>query len=170
MGSRSTSEGCLLVLDVDGTIARVYREEEYADHANDPGWTSWMAVDQAVVDALDLVAKRPGVRVAWLTTWSPDQVSWLITGPLRGKLAGKYVPHRAWPQPGWRRQSLVSFIRELRPTAVAWADDRADEEFERTLTAIVEVPTLVVRPDKFSGLQLADVESIGRFVERLQRS
>lgn len=170
MGSRSTSKGCLLVLDVDGTIARVYREEEYADHANDLGWTSWMAVDEAVVDALDLVTQRPEVRVAWLTTWSPDQVNWLITGPLRGKLAGKYVPHRTWPRPGWRRQSLVSFVRETQPTAVAWADDRADEEFERTLTAMIEVPALVVRPDKFAGLQLANIEAIGQFLERHRRA
>lgn len=162
--------GVLLVLDVDGTIARIYREHEYSAHADDPGWTSWMAVDDAVVDALDSIAERESVRVAWLTTWSPEQVGWLIGGPLRGKLAGPYVPHRNWPRPGWRGQSLVSFTREIRPAALVWADDGADDETIAKVTELIEVPVLVVSPDKFAGLQQADLVEIRRFIDRQQRT
>lgn len=170
MRSRGLHPSVLLALDVDGTIARVYREEEYADHANDPGWTSWMTVDDSVIDALDSVAKRSDVQVAWLTTWSPEQVGWLIRGPLVGKLVGPYVSHRNWPRSGWRLQSLVSFVREGRFSAVVWADDRADDEASRQLRRLVDVPVLVVAPDKFLGLTQTDVAEIRRFVDKHHRT
>ena len=84
----------LLVLDVDGTISRIYGENEYALHQNEPGWRSWMSVDDAVVDALDALVEDSDTDVAWLTTWPHDQVAWLIQDPLRGKLSGPYVPGR----------------------------------------------------------------------------
>ncbi|MCC2030272.1 hypothetical protein [Microbacterium tenebrionis] len=43
----------LLVLDVDGTVSRIYRDEERVLHKDEPGWRSWMSVDDEVVDALD---------------------------------------------------------------------------------------------------------------------
>ena len=84
----------LLVLDVDGTIFRIYGENEYALHQNEPGWRSWMSVDDAVVDALYALVEDSDAEVAWLTTWPHDQVAWLIQDPLRGKLSGPYVPGR----------------------------------------------------------------------------
>ena len=160
----------LIVLDVDGTIARLYSEDEREIHAEDPGWTSWMAVDDAVVDALDAVATRPEVQVAWLTTWSPGQVSWLIDGPLRGRLAGPYVPHRNWPHAGWRVQSMISLVRSTRPAAVVWADDRVDQHSERQLKAMIATPTLVRCPNKFVGLTIGDIAEILRFLDGIVQS
>ncbi|WP_133192781.1 hypothetical protein [Microbacterium sp. TPD7012] len=154
------------MLDVDGTISRLYREEEYALHQDDPGWRSWMTVDDGVVDALDDLAQGPGVQVAWLTTWPRDQVGWLIRGPLRGKLGGPYVQWQNWPKRGWRTSSLISHVRQTTPEAVVWADDRAPGDAERRVEAMTEVPSLVVRPDKFVGVTLADVERIGQFLQK----
>lgn len=125
-----------------------------------------MSVDDDLVDALDHLAQRPGVQIAWLTTWPRDQVGWLIRGPLRGKLVGPYVPWLNWPKRGWRMMSLISHIRQTTPDAVVWADDRAPVDAARRLTTMTEVPSLVVQPDKFVGLTLADVEPISQFLEK----
>lgn len=162
--ARHTQRG-LLVLDVDGTIARIYREEEYVLHQNEAGWRSWMSVDADVIDALDTLVDRREVDVAWLTTWPHDQVAWLIREPLRGKLPGPYVPWQRWPKRGWRLQSLISYVRDVRPSAVVWADDRAPDDAARRLTAMTEVPSSVIRPDKFVGLTLEDVDRIAVVLE-----
>ncbi len=165
MDRRSHQRSALLVLDVDGTISRIHREEERTLHQNAQGWRSWMTVDDDLVDALDDLALRADVQFAWLTTWPRDQVGWLIREPLRGKLNGPYVPWQNWPKSGWRTMSLISHIRQTGPDAVVWADDRAPEDAEQRLTAMTEVPSLVVRPDKFVGLTLADVGHIDQFLD-----
>jgi hypothetical protein len=156
----------LLVLDVDGTISRIFREEEHSPHQNESGWRSWMSVDDDVVDALDRLVESSQIDVAWLTTWPHDQVAWLIQEPLRGKLSGPYVPWQNWPKQGWRLQSLISYVREVKPSAVTWADDRAPEDSARRLTGMTEVPSFVVRPNKFVGLTLEDVEKIATALDR----
>lgn len=150
----------VLVLDVDGTISRIYRDEERVVHQEEPRWRSWMSVDDDVVDALDALVEGSEIDVAWLTTWPHDQVAWLVQEPLRGKLSGPYVPWRNWPKQGWRLQSLISHVRDVKPSAVAWVDDRAPEDAARRLTGMTEVPSFVVRPDKHVGLTLDDVERI----------
>lgn len=127
-------------------------------------------LSRAALDRVCCAGSTAGVQVAWLTTRSPGQVRWLIEGPLRGKLAGPYVSHRNWPRPGWRQQSLVSFVRDRRPAVVAWVDDRVDVELAPSLAAMTEIPTMIIRPDKNVGLQLADVDAITRFLERPQSS
>ncbi|MFJ2370400.1 hypothetical protein [Microbacterium sp. NPDC087665] len=62
------------MLDVDGTISRIFRDEERVLHQNDPGWRSWMSVDDEVVDALDALVEGSDIDIAWLTTWPHDQV------------------------------------------------------------------------------------------------
>ncbi|GAA2933723.1 hypothetical protein GCM10010458_16310 [Microbacterium luteolum] len=156
----------LLVLDVDGTICRIYRDEERVPHQDDPGWRSWMSVDDDVVDALDTLVEGSGVDVAWLTTWPHDQVAWLIQEPLRGRLSGPYVPWQNWPKQGWRVQSLISYVRETMPAVVAWADDRAPDDAAVQLTGMTQVPSFVVRPNKFTGLTLEDVARISAVVKR----
>ncbi|MDQ0647049.1 hypothetical protein QFZ53_001245 [Microbacterium natoriense] len=154
MRSAEVAGQALLVLDVDGTISRIRREEEYALHQDEPGWRAWMSVDDEVIDRLAGLVTHSNLRVAWLTTWPHDQVAWLIEGPLRGKLAGQYVPWRNWPKRGWRMQSMISYVRSAQPSVVVWADDRAQESAARSITDMTETPAFVVKPDKFVGLTL----------------
>lgn len=158
----------LLVLDVDGTISRVRRDEERVLHQNTPGWRSWLSIDDGVVDALDALVDTLDVDVAWLTTWHSDQVAWLIQEPLRGKLEGPHVAWRNWPKQGWRLQSLISYVRETSPSAVVWADDRAPDNAARRLTGMTEVASYVSRPDRFVGLALQDVERIATFLDHTE--
>lgn len=155
----------LLVLDVDGTVSRIYRDEERVLHQDEPGWRSWMSVDEDVVDALDRLVEGSSIDVAWLTTWPHDQVAWLVQEPLRGKLSGPYVPWQNWPKQGWRIHSLISYVRETWPAAVAWADDRASEDDARRLTAMTEITAFVIRPDRYVGLTLEDVDRIATVLD-----
>lgn len=155
----------LLVLDVDGTISRIYRDEERVLHQDEPGWRAWMSVDDDMVDALEALVEGSEIDVAWLTTWPHDQVAWLVREPLRGKLSGHYVPWRNWPKQGWRLQSLISYVRKVKPSTVVWADDRAPEDAARRLTEMTEVPSFVVRPSKVMGLTLEDVQRISAVLE-----
>lgn len=164
----STGRRRLLVLDVDGTVSRIYREHEYARHQDAPGWRSWMSVDDDVIDAISALVTRADIEVAWLTTWPHDQVAWLIQEPLRGRLGGTYVPWRNWPKPNWRLQSLISQVRATDPSVVVWADDRAPVDADRRVTAMTEVPSFVVQPDKFVGLTLEDVDKIAAVLEGTQ--
>ncbi|GGD88220.1 hypothetical protein [Microbacterium murale] len=159
------ARGVLIALDVDGTIARIYHDHEQESQRTAPGWHSWMAVSDEVVDALEALTLHPRVQVAWLTTWSHDQVRWLIQGPLRGKLDGAYVPWQNWPNEGWRMQSLISYVRRSNTSAVAWADDRAPDDAVSRLTGMTEVPSFVVVPDKFVGLTVADIDCIRDFLD-----
>ncbi|WP_231589636.1 hypothetical protein, partial [Microbacterium sp. Ag1] len=66
------------------------------------------------------------------------------------------------------RIERIRCVREPSRSAagnVVWADDRAPEDAEQRLTAMTEVPSLVVRPDKFVGLTLADVGQIDQFLD-----
>jgi len=164
--SANQSQRGLLVLDVDGTVSRIFREEEHSLHQNESGWRSWMSVDDDVVDALDSLVESSQIDVAWLTTWPHDQVAWLVQEPLRGKLSGPYVPWQNCPKQGWRLQSLISYVREVKPSVVAWADDRAPEDAARRLTGMTEVPSFVVRPNKFVGLTLENVDKIATALDR----
>ncbi|SJN36515.1 hypothetical protein FM104_09270 [Microbacterium esteraromaticum] len=159
------AQEALIVLDVDGTIARIYHEHEQKAHRTAPGWHSWMSVSDEVIDALEALTRRPGVQIAWLTTWPHDQVKWLIQGPLRGKLDGAYVPWQNWPHEGWRMQSLISYVRRANTGAVAWADDRAPGDAASRLTRMTEVPSFLVVPDKFVGLTIADIDGIQHFLD-----
>lgn len=156
------------MLDVDGTISRIYREEEYALWRDEPGWRSWMGVDDDVVDAIRELVERLDCEVAWLTTWPRDQVAWLVREPLRGSLSGTYVPWRNWPKRDWRLQSLISHVRATGPSVVAWADDRAPADAARRLTAMTDVTSIVVQPNKFVGLTLGDVSKIAAALDSRQ--
>ena len=77
------------------------------------------------------------------------------------------MPWQNWPKQGWRLQSLISYVREVKPSAVAWSDDRAPEDAARRLTGMTEVPSFVVRPNKFAGLTLENVDKIATALDCL---
>lgn len=158
----------LIVLDVDGTISRIYRQDEYAEHRDDPDWYEWLPLDEAVVDALDVVAQRPGIQIAWLTSWAPNQdyLDHFIDGPrLRGRLHGDCVPWIDSSRRGWRARSLLAYAERVRPHALVWADDRAPRSVSATIDERLGIPRLVLRPHVNVGLTNAHVERVRAFVD-----
>lgn len=66
------------MLDVEGTVSRIYRDEEHVLHQDEPGWRSWMSVDDDAVDVVDSLFESLGIDVTWLTPWPHDQVGFQL--------------------------------------------------------------------------------------------
>lgn len=49
--------------------------QERTLHQNDEAWLSWMTVDHDLGNAPDDLTRRPGVRIAWLTTWRASETT-----------------------------------------------------------------------------------------------
>lgn len=162
------SPSVLMVFDVDGTISRFYREEEYAEHRDDPNWYELLPLDEAVVDALDELAHLPGVDVAWLTSWAPDQayLDHLVNGArFRGRLAGRCVPWIGEPDDGWRLRSLLAYAEQHRPRALVWADDQAPRHAGQRIDGQLTIPRLVLHPHRNVGLTMDDVHRVRSFID-----
>jgi hypothetical protein len=158
-----------MVLDVDGTISRIYSDEEYDAHRDEPDWYQPLPLDEAVIDALDEQARRPGVEVAWLTSWGPSQesIDSLVHGlHLRGRLAGSAVPWINFPRRGWRSRSLLTYVEQIRPHAVIWADDLAPGSIRRRIDERIGTPRLVIRPHVHVGLTMDHVDRIRAFINQ----
>jgi len=158
----------LMVLDVDGTISRVLRDHEYDEHRDDPGWARVLPLDEPVIHALDEQARRPGVEVAWLTSWASSnaELDWLANeSPLRGRLSGALVPWVDWPRSGWRSRSLLAYVEQIQPQAVIWADDRAASGTARRVETRFGIPHLILRPQLHVGLTCEHVQRIRDFID-----
>lgn len=167
-GIDSAQPRLLLVLDVDGTISRIYSKGELHAHRHEQGWYQWLPLDEPVIDALDEQARRPGVDVAWLTSWARDQedVDWLVDGDrLRGRLRGACVPWVGWPARGWRTRSFMTYLKNTRPASVIWADDRAPRHAGERISEALSIPHLVLKPDVHVGLTLDDVHRVRTFID-----
>lgn len=158
----------LMVFDVDGTVSRFYREEEYAEHRDDPNWYELLPLDEAVIDALDELAHLPGVDVAWLTSWAPNQeyLDHLISGArFRGRLSGRCVPWIGEPDKGWRLRSLLAYAEQHRPRALVWADDQAPRNAGQRIDEQLAIPRLVLHPHRNVGLTVNDVDRVRSFID-----
>lgn len=159
----------LIILDVDGTVSPVRPPEElqhrYTMH-------SYLSIDHELIAALDQLTHQPAVSVAWLTSWEPDGVRWLIDGPLAGRLDGPYfthVPDRLTRFAGWRARTLLRHLEGIRPDAIIWADDDAADDVSRRRLdrAGYRHRHLLIQPDPNIGLTLDDVEAMKTFIDRV---
>lgn len=162
-----------MVLDVDGTISRVYSAEEKAELRGQPGAWQWFPLVEPVIDALDVQCRRPGVDVVWLTSWVRDDEdlhSLIHSKALRGRLEGGRVPWSGWPARGWRSRSLFRYLTDIAPAAVIWADDLAPRGTTARIIARFGIPCLVLRPHVNVGLTMHDIERITGFLDGLQEA
>lgn len=154
----------VIALDVDGTISRIYRNDESPEHSD---WRAYLPIDDEVIDALDAQARRPGVQVAWLTSWDEKNVRWLIETPLRGRLEGDYIEHRGHAR-GWRIRALVDYLDSVGADAVVWADDNPGRGTRGMPLTAAGYSKLLIRPDLHVGVSLADVARIAAFIDSHQ--
>ena len=163
----------LVVLDFDGVLNRLPELFEPVRPGRQPvrgpdGRKFSVDVDLVVVQALDEQVRRPGVSLAWLTSWGRaidnviDEVlggKYLIGGyVLAERLASRFVAG------SWKMDALVSHIDEVGDPAFVWADDNAvrlamgDRDFANGV--IGREPRLLLSTASSFGLTLEDVEAI----------
>lgn len=141
----------LIVLDVDGTIwALPDRSKHRFERTGVAGVEP--SISPEIVTELDRMASYAGVRVAWLTSWSEDELRDFIDQRLVGRLAGAYVPHVNRYEPNWRAHSLRSFLEREDIDRVVWADD-SDDDIVEGESLFAGTALLRVRPDPRIGLE-----------------
>ena len=157
----------LMVLDVDGTVSRLYGDAEREMHRALQRDAPYLPLDETVIDSLDLQTQRPGVIVGWLTSWAKSQadVDELVHGSqLRGRLGGELVPWSANDRHGRRKRSLLEHLERTLPDAVIWVDDEAPRDTHLRIWDRVHRPALVIRPRASTGITHSDVDRIREFI------
>ena len=175
-----SSEGAKVVvaLDLDGVLNRLPALSGSPRPGRQPvigpaGERFKVDVSKMVARALDKQIRRPGVGLAWLTSWG-RAVDHLLDEVLGGRyLTGGYVLAERlsfrYVAASWKMDALVSHLLEIGSPAFCWADDDAvdiaNQDLEFQLGVIASGPRLLFSPISSVGLTLDDVDQIGAFID-----
>ena len=176
----ASSEGAnvVVVLDLDGVLNRLPALSRSRRAGRQPvvgptGERLRVDVSKRVARALDEQITRPGVGLAWSTSWG-RAVDHILDEVFDGKyLTGGYVlaerPSFRYVAASWKLNALTSHLLEIGSPAYCWADDDAvdlanlDPEFR--LGVIAGGPRLLLSPVGSVGLTLDDVGRIEAFID-----
>jgi HAD domain in Swiss Army Knife RNA repair proteins len=120
-----------------------------------------------VVEALNQLAGRPGLRCVWLTSWEGMATEFLC--PAIG-LAGQDWPVLASDGLGsgerwWKLQAIQHDLETIRPDRAVWIDDQLDFEREaHAWAAFLKARLLLISPHPRRGLSRAELESVRAFL------
>jgi hypothetical protein len=159
-----------LYLDVDGVIC------PFGPTGTTDWGTRWkqanagmleVAYAGEVVDGLNQLARTPGVRCLWLTSWLDYAPEYLC--PAIG-LAGKEWPVLAGSGVGagqgwWKLLAIQRHLESTGPDRVVWVDDQL--RFERDAAAWARFlggRFLPISPDPRRGLSKTELETVRAFV------
>ena len=159
-----------LYLDVDGVICPF----------GATGTTDWgsrwqisdaglleVAYDGELVDSLNTLSIRPGLRCVWLTSWEEMAPDYLC--PAIG-LAGQDWPVLASDGLGggeswWKLRALQRDIEASAPDRAVWIDDQLDYEAEaRAWASIIGTRLLLISPHPRRGLSRAELDAVRAFL------
>ena len=162
--------GRTLYLDVDGVVCPFGPE-------GTTGWGSaWQRADAGLlpvafaaelVAGLNSLARTPGLRCVWLTSWEELAPQYLC--PAVG-LAGSDWPYLAadgaaggagW----WKLRAIQEDVENTAPDVVAWVDDQLAFEAEAQLwTRFLGRRVLTVSPHPRRGITPAELDRIRSFL------
>lgn len=159
-----------LYLDVDGVICP-FGATGTTDWGS--GWKSsdagLLEVRYAVelVASLNELARRPGIRCVWLTSWEELAPEYLC--PAIG-LAGQEWPvltsnglggGESW----WKLRAIQQDIETTAPDRAVWIDDQLEfERAARTWAAFLGARLLLISPHPRRGLSRAELDSVRAFL------
>jgi hypothetical protein len=157
----------LVCLDFDGVLNRLSegrRDRLPQVVANGHPWGIDLNAD--IIARLDTVIQRPGIWLAWTTTWG-SQIS-LIQPLLNGHLGGGFVaakrPRGLYVDIGWIEQAVLRLAEQFPEAKLAWIDDDAVPESFRSGTATRRLPhALLIAPDSAKGLQMDEIATIEEY-------
>lgn len=161
-----------LYLDVDGVICPF-------GPAGQTEWgTEWryasagllsVAYAPELVDGLNALAGRAGLRCVWLTSWENlapeylcpsiglDAANWpYLTAAGEGTGAG-------W----WKLRAIQDDVDRTGPDAVVWIDDQLQyEETAQAWAGILGRRILLVSPDPRRGISRAELDAVRSFLDQ----
>ena len=168
----------VVALDIDGVLNRLLALSGSRRPGRQPvigptGERFKVDVSIRVMRALDEQITRPGVGLAWLTSWG-RAVDHVLDEVFDGKyLTGGYVLAERlsfrYVAASWKMDALASHLLDLGSPAYCWADDDAvdlaDLDPEFRLGVIAGGPRLLLSPVGSVGLTLDDVGRIEAFID-----
>ncbi|MCQ9165514.1 HAD domain-containing protein [Arthrobacter sp. STN4] len=158
-------------LDVDGVLCP-FGPEGASDWGTDYDYADigLLGVHYApeLVDALNALSRRPGVRFVWLTSWEDLAPKYLCRAI---GLDGRHWPVlRSGGQGGihdwWKLEAIQGDIERHRPARAVWIDDQLDfEEAAVAWMGFMGRGILGVSPDPRRGISRAGLGRITAFLD-----
>ena len=157
----------IVCLDFDGVLNKIgpSRRDRLPQVVKDD--RSWgIDLDADILARLDAVIQRPGIWLAWITTWS-SQIS-LVRPLFNGRLEGGFVvaerPQGLYIDLGWKEQAVLRLAEQVPDAKLAWIDDTAVPKSFRSGSATRKLPdALLIAPGSFKGLQMKEIAAIEEF-------
>jgi len=162
--------GCTLYLDVDGVVC------PFGPQGTTDWGSPWQQADAGLlpvtfaaelVAGLNTLARTPGLRCVWLTSWEELAPQYLC--PAVG-LKGSRWPYlsadgAAGGTGWWKLRAIQDDVESTRPEAVAWVDDQLAFEAEAQRWArFLGRRILTVSPHPRRGITPAELDRIRSFL------
>jgi hypothetical protein len=123
-------------------------------------------LDADIVARLDTVIQRPGIWLAWTTTWSShiSLARHLFDGHLEGGFVVAERPPGFYVDIGWKEQAVLRLAEQFPDAKLAWIDDTAVHESLMYGSATRRLPdALLIAPVAANGLQMDEIAAIEEF-------
>jgi hypothetical protein len=159
-----------LYLDVDGVVC------PFGPTGTTPWGSAWSVANAGMLEVayagelvagLNGLARLPGLRCVWLTSWEDMAPQYLC--PAIG-LAGGRWPWLAAEGAGagegwWKLAALQEDVAATTPNGIVWIDDQLRYEQDAQAWArILGARVLVISPDPRRGISPAELNAISAFV------
>lgn len=157
----------IVCLDFDGVLNKLgpCRRDRLPQVVKDGrSWGIDLVPD--MLTRLDAVIQRPGIWLAWVTTWG-SQIA-LIRPLFDGHLEGGFVPAGRPRDPyvdtGWKEHAVVRLAEQFADAKLAWIDDTAVSDSFRSGSATRNLPeALLIAPNPSTGLQVHEIATIEEY-------
>ena len=157
----------LVCLDFDGVLNKIGPgRRDRLPHVVENGRSWGIDLGTAIVARLDAVIQRPGIWLAWTTTWG-SQIS-LVRPLFNGHLEGGFVaaerPQGFYVDIGWKEQAVLRLAEQFPDAKLAWIDDTAVPESFRFGNATLRLHNaLLIAPDSAKGLQMDEIATVEEY-------
>lgn len=170
--TEGTLRNVTLYLDVDGVVC------PFGAVGRTPWGSGWKLADVGMldvayagelVDGLNHLARQPGVRCVWLTSWESMAADYLC--PAIG-LDGGHWPCLSAEGAGtgagwWKLSALQNDLADNVPDGIVWIDDQLRYEDQALAWArFLGARILVVSPDPRLGITPSELASVSAFLTR----
>ena len=157
----------IICLDFDGVLNKLGQgSRDRLPQVISDGRSWGIDLDPNILTRLDAVVQRPGIWLAWTTTWGAQValVRPLFNGCLEGGFVAVERPPGIYVDIGWKETAVLALAQQFPNAKLAWIDDTAVPEAFISGTATRELSqALLIAPDSFEGLQLKDIAEIDEF-------
>jgi hypothetical protein len=166
----ATVRNVTLYLDVDGVVC------PFGASGKTPWGSGWslanagmleVAFAGELVDGLNRLARLPGLRCVWLTSWEDMAPQYLC--PAIGLAGGRWWSWLTAAGAGsgdgwWKLTALQEDLDTSPPDGIVWIDDQLRYEREaQAWAAFLGARILVISPDPRVGISPAELEAVTAF-------